>query len=193
MTRRSVLGGLAGGGAALLAGSLPLSGCSAGPAEAPDFPLRFFSPEEYRTVARLCDVIAPGGHGAPAAADLAVARQADALLATLNPDIQEQVRQLLSVFEHWPILALQWRPFSAQGAEGALSYLTAWQQSPVTTLRVGAAALGRLIAGIYYADSRSWEAIGYEGVWIGTRGAPDGAGKDWPDLVNNNVYRKFNG
>jgi hypothetical protein len=191
ISRRAVLKGLAGGGAAMLAGSLPLAGCRR-PAPVPDFKLAFLSPEEFRTVQRLADLLTPGDDLSPPARDLGVARQADALLATLDPLVQEQFQQLLGLFEGVPLLALRAARFSDQSDSGAAGYLGAWARSCIPQMRQGFAGLKRLATGIYYADPRTWPALGYDGVWIGERDR--GAGRDsqsWDTLVNPHVYEKF--
>jgi hypothetical protein len=192
ISRRSVLKGLAGTGAVLIAGSIPLASCAGQRAPVPDFELKYFSPEEYRTVSRVAAVMLPGGDGAPPAADLEVAAHADKLIATLNPVMQEQFHQMLQIFEHLPVLALKLTPFSRQAEKGALEYLWIWRNSRMGMQRQGFNALKRLAAGIYYADPRSWGAIGYEGVWVGNRDMGYGLdNKGWTELVNPNVYKKF--
>ncbi|MBM3274415.1 MAG: twin-arginine translocation signal domain-containing protein [Candidatus Sericytochromatia bacterium] len=192
ISRRSVLKGLAGTGAVLIAGSFPLVSCAGQGVPAPDFELKYFTPEEYRTVSRVAGVMLPGGDGAPPAADLEVSAHADKLIATLNPVLRDEFRQMLQLFENIPLLALKLTPFSRQTENGALEYLWIWRNSSVSVQRQGFNALKRLAAGIYYADPRSWSAIGYEGVWVGNRDLGYGSdNQGWAELVNPNVYKKF--
>jgi hypothetical protein len=184
--------GLAGTGVAVLAASIPLSGCGRVAARPPAFKLQFFSAEEYRTVERLAQVMLPGSPGAPSASELEVARQADRLLGGADPVRQEQLHQVLALFEDVPIVAGKWQPFTRQDVAGAQEYLRAWQTSRIALLRQGFNGLKRLAAGIYFADPRSWEAIGYEGAWVGTRDLGYGAdNQEWGPLVNPHVYATF--
>lgn len=205
VSRRAFLKGLAGGSVAILASSLPLTACSRPSARPPGFRLAFFTPGEYRTIERLAAVMLPGGHGAEPAGAYDVARQADALLSRLDPLTQEQFRQFLFVFESVPVLGGKLKAFSAQDDQEAFDYLRAYQNSPIRALRQGFDGLKRLVIGVYYADPRSWKAIGYDGAWLGNpavfasgRARPGSAPgraraadrESW-DLVNPNVFRRF--
>ncbi len=193
LSRRIILKGLAGGSLAVLAASLPLVGCARSVPKAPDFKLKFLSVGEYRTIERIAAVMLPGGSGAEPAGLYGVARQADLMLDGLDPLMQEQFHQVLMLFESVPVLGWKLQVFSAQNDVAATEYLRAWQHSSIGVLRQGFAGLKRLAVGVYFSDPRSWEAIGYDGVWVGNRDMGFGIdNQSWEgDLVNPNVYRKF--
>ncbi len=188
MSRRAFLvraGGL------LVAASLPV-GC-AGPAfRAPGFQLRYFSPFEYAVVTRVADRIVPGGYGLPDPGSLGVARQADGVLALLDPSLEADFHQLLTLFDRVPILAGRLGSFLTQGPRGADAYLAAWENSPFELLRHGFQGLRRLAAAVYYADPRTWAILHYAGPWVGRIDVGYGlANQGNGPQVNPNVYSRF--
>jgi len=190
VSRRSVLQALALTGVAALAGSFSLSGCQR--VVAPAFKLRSLSAREFRTLERVADCLMPGGSGAPPASACEVARQADAFLAGLNPHTQDDLHLLLKVFDGMPLLAGKWSPILAQDRVGAGEFLAGWERGRLPFMRQGFNGLKRLLVATYFADPRSWDAIGYEGVWVGKRDLGYGVDNSgWGDLVNPNVYAKF--
>lgn len=192
MTRRSFLRLVAGVGAMGLAASLSV-GFWPVQVPPPGFALKYFSPYELAVVDKAAARIAPADHELPAAAMLDVARKADRLIADrLDPTMQAEFHQLLGLFGEVPLLGGRLTPFLSQDPRSADGYLAAWAGSPLALLRQGFSGLRRLCAAIYYADSRSWPAIRYDGPWIGRLDVGYGLDNqgDGPP-VNPNVYAKF--
>lgn len=190
-TRRKVLQGISGWSFTLVAGSWPTAGCSRN-ANLPPFKLHFFSAEGYQAVLQIADVLLPGGVGAVAASKYEVARKADRVLGTLNTTIQTQLRWLLLLFDRVPFLARSLTPFYYLSGQAAINYLRYWQHGNLGFMLQGFNGLRRLAVGIYYADERSWAAIGYDGPWIGAKDLGYGIDNQAVgELVNKNVYSKF--
>ncbi len=178
-------------GGFIVAASLPV-GCAEPSFRAPGFELRYFSPFEYAVVNRVADRVVPGVHGLPGPGVLGVARQADGVMALLDPSLKAQFHQLLTLFDRVPILAGRLGPFVTQGPRGAEAYLAAWEDSPFEMLRHGFQGLRRLAAAVYYADPGIWGLIGYAGPWVGRIDVGYGLDNQGNGpLVNPNVYSKF--
>ena len=130
--------------------------------------LQFFSNEEYLVVSaaagRLTGHI-PGESSPGGSVDAAL--RADRFLATEDPEIQEQIHLLLTIFSS-PIAAFvfnfRFSGFLTMDAAAQESYLEGWMTSSLGFRRTGFQALKRLSMSMHYTDERSWEEIGYHGM-----------------------------
>lgn len=172
---------------------MPLTGCSKIAIAPPGNKLKAFSAAEFETVRKVADRILPGQEGTLAASALDVARAADTLVARLNLRLRNDLHQVLHTFEAMPMMALSFTPFSKLEGAAADRYLANWEDSWIPALRQAFQGLRRMVAGIYYADPRSWGPIAYDGPWVGNRDMGYGLDNESfaPGLVNPNVYLKF--
>ncbi|MCB9758339.1 MAG: hypothetical protein H6739_00725 [Alphaproteobacteria bacterium] len=96
-----------------------------------------------------------------------VAAGVDAFLADADPFATAQLRLALQALEH---LGGTWLPptrFSRLDPDARRAALTRWERSPVATFRQIFQALRRLAGFSWYADPRTWAAIGYDGPTVG--------------------------
>ena len=130
--------------------------------------LLFFSEHEYLVVsaaaARLTGHI-QGESGPAGSVDPAL--RADTFLSTEDPEIQEQIHLLLTIFNS-PIAAFmfdfKFSGFLTMDAAGQDGYLEGWMKSSLGFRRTGFQALKRLSMSMHYTDEHSWEEIGYHGM-----------------------------
>ena len=130
--------------------------------------LAFFSDREYSLVSAAAGRITghtgdAGTGGEPVDAAL----RADTFLSTEDPEIQDQIHLLLTIFGS-PVAALlfnlSFSGFLAMDAESQDDYIRGWMTSSLAFRRTGFQALKRLSMSMHYTDERSWEEIGYHGM-----------------------------
>ncbi len=132
--------------------------------------LLYFSPKEYliftAAAERLVGAAAPGG---ASSSDVGVAVRADRYLAGADPEVQDQVHQLLTVFNA-PLFTFLFdfrtSSFLNMSAEDKDTYLEDWMTSKFGFRRSGFQALKRISMSMFYTDSRSWKEIGYDGMFM---------------------------
>ena len=133
-------------------------------------PLRFFSQHEHLLIRTIADRIVgerltSQGGGEP----IDVAGRADQFLSTADPEVQEQIHLLLTVFNS-PLFTflfdLRFSSFLSMTPDGQDSYLQDWMLSRLAFRRTGFQALKRLCVSMYYTDKVSWDAIGYSGMFL---------------------------
>jgi hypothetical protein len=92
----------------------------------------------------------------------------DDLLATLPRTSQGQARLMLRVVEHGThLFDLRAKRFTRLAPAAQDSYLRGWMESSLGARRVIFRALKALAALGYYAQPAAWEAIAYDGPWLG--------------------------
>lgn len=136
--------------------------------------LVFFSQHEYLVVsaaaARLTGHI-PGEPGSGQTVDAAL--RADTFLATEDPEIQDQIHMLITIFNS-PIatflFSFRFSGFLNMDSADQHRYLEGWMTSSLGFRRTGFQALKRLSMSMHYTDERSWEEIGFHGMEL-----PEGA------------------
>jgi hypothetical protein len=132
--------------------------------------LQFFSEQEYLVVsaaaARLTGHV-PGEPGNGGNVDAAL--RADRFLSTEDPEIQDQIHLLLTIFNS-PIAAFlfsfKFSGFLNMDAVGQDNYIEGWMTSSLGFRRTGFQALKRLSMSMHYTDEHSWAEIGYRGVEV---------------------------
>lgn len=167
MTRRAFLRAAFGLGAGAIATTLPLAGCRRPDYPQPPYAAQLFTPKELAVLEAASRRLLPAGEGRLGGGEVGVAQAADALLASANPRLQADLKQLLNTFEDQTWLALRFQAFTAMSPEAQDAYLRAWIDSPLGVMRQGAVALNKLSGMLFYMEPRSWKQIGYPGPWIG--------------------------
>jgi hypothetical protein len=127
--------------------------------------LRALSPKEYLVLAAVCRrMCAPDEQGAISVDDVGAALVIDDYLAGLPDDIAGDVRSLLHLIEHTPLL-FSGRPsrFTHLDAGGQDAVLAGWESSRLDVRRRGFQALKCLAMVGYYGDARAWALLGYSG------------------------------
>jgi hypothetical protein len=162
LTRRRMLQTGLGGALLLAVGALLPSGCARySPIERP---LRFLTRKEYAVVTSAAARIL----GLPDEAREEIGGFIDGLLAELPPTSQGQARLMLRVVEHGThLFDLKPRRFTRLSPAEQDGYLRGWMESTLGARRVIFRALKTLAALGYYAQTSSFDEIGYDGPWIG--------------------------
>ena len=120
-------------------------------------------------VEALVPVVLSGSLPAPPAREAAVRDVAEAFhraIGGLAPEVQRELRQLLSMLAFLPtrvaftgIVA----PLEEARPEEIARFLSSWRASRFDLLRAGYQALTQLIQAAWYDNPLSWKAIGYPG------------------------------
>jgi len=167
LDRRSFVQGGAAGVVLLGLGSLLPAGCARYPK--PPKTVRFFTAKEYAVMNQAAERLL-GAEGQVGSQDeqIDVAANLDAWLATWDGAAQQQLRIMLRVFEHGTSLFdLQRKRFTRLGAAAKDQYLDGWMRSTLGARRAVFRGLKALSANGFYQDPRSWEALSYDGPWLG--------------------------
>jgi len=127
-------------------------------------PLKFLSRKEFAVVTRAAVRIL----GLPDERGDEIGGFIDALLADFPPTTQSQARLMLRVVEHGThLFDLKPKRFTRLSSSDQDAYLRGWMESSLGARRIVFRALKTLAALGYYAQPSSWEAIGYDGPWLG--------------------------
>jgi hypothetical protein len=162
LTRRRLLQTGLGGALLLAVGAVLPSGCAR--YSAIERPLRFLTRKEYAVVTKAAVRIL----GLPDDARDELGTFIDGLLADLPPTSQGQARLMLRVVEHGThLFDLKARRFTRLAPADQDTYLRGWMESTLGARRVIFRALKTLAALGYYAQTTSFEAVGYDGPWLG--------------------------
>jgi hypothetical protein len=138
--------------------------------------LSFFSQEEYfvfSTAAARLTGHGEQGTGPQAAATpgtgaaIDAALRADRFLSTEDPEIQDQIHILLTIFNSAIaafLLSFRFSRFTEMDAAAQDAYIDGWMTSSLNFRRTAFQALKRLSMSMYYTDEGAWEEIGYHGL-----------------------------
>ncbi len=132
--------------------------------------LKYFSQIEYLIMKKIGERIAgepSAGNAGPD--DVNVALRADAFLAGADPEIQEQFHQLLTVFNgaiFTFFFDFRFSSFIDMAPADQDSYLESWMTSSLEFRRTAFQALKRTSLSMFYTDSRSWNEIHYDGMFL---------------------------
>jgi hypothetical protein len=132
--------------------------------------LLFFSPKEYLIFEAVAErIIGPAAPGQERTKDVGVAVRADQFLSGADPEVQDQIHQLLSVFNA-PLFTFLFdfrtSSFLNMSLADKDSYLEDWMTSSLGFRRTGFQALKRVSMSMFYTDSRTWKEIGYDGMFM---------------------------
>jgi hypothetical protein len=147
----------------------PLGNAYAAVAEAGE-PLKFFSPMEFLIMKNVAARIVgdpTGGH--PGTDVVNVAFRADAFLSNADPEVQDQFHQLLTVFNGALFAFLfdfRFSSFVDMSPAAQDSYLQSWMTSALSFRRTAFQALKRVSLSLFYTDSRTWNEVHYDGMFL---------------------------
>ncbi len=125
--------------------------------------LRVLSPKEAIVLSAIAArLLAPDAADAPTPAEVGVLLAVDNYLAELDPSLVSDLRALLHLVEHTP-LVFAGRPgrFSRLSPAAQDAVLAGWEQSRLGLRRRGLVALRSLCALGYYGDPRTHALLGY--------------------------------
>ena len=166
ITRRSFLRRGLYGLAVVLAGSTGLALQPSRERGTPAAGLKVFSAREYAILCAVADRVMPAAPGLLSGSEMGVAEKLDGLMAVASEPARKGFSLLLAVFENGLtglIFGERVRPFTKLSPEAQDEVLRGWRDSRVDFRRAGYRALVSICSGLYYADPRSWPAIGYPG------------------------------
>jgi hypothetical protein len=149
---------------------LPAQYAQAGIPQSVSSRLTFFSEQEYLIVATVSSRLT--GHpmtGSFPEKDVDVALRADHFLSTEDPEIQEQMHLLLTLFNSAivaAILEFKFSTFLKMQPDIQDEYVESWMTSGIGFRRTAFQALKRLCMSMHYTDSRSANEIGYHGMFL---------------------------
>ncbi len=129
-------------------------------------PLKFFTPAEYATFSSLAARVVPPRDGWLSTREAQVAEKADALLATVDPGVGTELKQLLGLFDNalaGLLFDLSATPFSLREPDEQDLALSNWQNSRLALRRTGFKALKNLACACYYGSPETWAHVGYKG------------------------------
>ncbi|MGA9408203.1 MAG: hypothetical protein WBW71_13800 [Bacteroidota bacterium] len=132
--------------------------------------LKFFSPIEFLIMqAAAGRIVGTSAGGYAGTDDVNVALKADTFLADADPEIQDQFHQLLTVF-NGALFAFffdfRFSSFVEMSPVDQDSYLQSWMTSTLSFRRSAFQALKRVSLSLFYTDSRSWNEIHYDGMFL---------------------------
>jgi hypothetical protein len=158
-----------GGALLVVGGALPIGLRSTLVRRKPERPLRLLSEAEHAVFAAVAARLAPGdgaGPKWPSADAVDCAGKVDALIATTNPEVGAEFRQLLRLFESATFGLLftgSPTPFTRLPPAEQDARLEAWRHSRVALLRSGYQAMKRLAHATYYSSPEVYALVGYPG------------------------------
>lgn len=162
LTRRRLLATGLGGVLVLAFGAVLPTGCARYALTSRE--LRFLTRKEYAIVSQAAVRIL----GLPDETRETIGYFIDDLLADLPGTSQGQARLMLRVVEHGThLFDLKVKRFTRLSPEEQDAYLEGWMRSTLGARRVIFRALKTLAAFGYYGQDEAWEAIGYDGPWLG--------------------------
>lgn len=168
ISRRALLARSASGLLLLAFGGVLPSGCRGYPS-AP-VTLQFFTDEEYavfRAVAHSILGLEDDDTGDDA---VDVAAEVDRLAARMGGSVRRDIRWMLRIFEHGThLFDLKGKRFTRLARDDQERYLRGWMESSLGARRMVFRALKLLAALGYYGLPQTWDAIGYDGPWVGRR------------------------
>ena len=132
--------------------------------------LEFFSPKEYLVFESVAErMVGAAMPGQARTKDVGVASRADRFLAGADPEVQEQLHQLFSVFNApFFTFLFDFRTSSFLNMSNADrdTYIEDWMTSSLGFRRAGFQALKRISMSMFYTDVQSWKEIGYDGMFM---------------------------
>lgn len=190
-SRRSFLKkGLFGGALLALGGGAFLLTRHGASVPMPSGGLKVLNAAEYAVMWAIVQRFVPAREGFPTPDSLNTAVAADGVIAQLEPVTQDELKQLLMLFENaLPNFLFGGRttPFTQLDPKEQDKVLEEWRDSRLTLRRTGYKALRGLALAAYYGNPATWSAVGYPGPLQGIHdpNAPVWKGGDAPRPIGN--------
>jgi hypothetical protein len=170
-TRRKFLKETLAGAAVLSLSNLVPSGLlNAGESTQVPDRLLFFSRREYLIFEAIAErMIGTPSAGQPGVREVGVAARADQFLAGADPEVQDQLHQLFTVFNapfFTFLFDFRTTSFLKMSATDKDSYLHDWMTSSIGFRRTAFQALKRVSLSMFYTENHSWQEIGYDGMFM---------------------------
>lgn len=132
--------------------------------------LFYFSPKEYLIFQAAAErLVGFSSREASEPGRIDVAARADKFLSEADPEVQDQFHQLLTIFNA-PLFTFlfdfRFSSFLSMSPEDKDSYLEDWMTSILGVRRTGFQALKRTAMSMFYTEARSWNEIGYDGMFM---------------------------
>lgn len=132
--------------------------------------LTFFSKREYLIFEAIAErMVGLPSAGEPGVKGVGVASRADRFLAGADPEVQDQLHQLFTVFNapfFTFLFDFRLHSFLNMSASDKDSYIRDWMTSSLGFRRTAFQALKGVSMSMFYTDNRSWKEIGYEGMFM---------------------------
>lgn len=128
--------------------------------------LQVFDPGEYAVMWAIVQRFAPSREGFPSADTVRATVGCDGILAMTEEATQQEVKQLLMLFENaLPnfLFAGRSEPFTQLPPHEQDEVLAEWRDSRLSIRRTGYLALRGLAMAAYYGNPQTWAALGYPG------------------------------
>lgn len=195
-TRRGFLKkGLLGGALMAIGGSAFLATRKSVEVELPGDGLKELSPREYAVVVALAWRMLPKREGYPSVDAVEVGKNADRIVALLDPTAVKETKQLLLLLENaLPnfLFGRRASTFTKMSTDEQEAVLAEWRTSSITLRRTGFTALRSLVAAAYFQSPLTWPAVDYPGPLPGIHdpNAPvwKGGGVERP--IGNGTFRE---
>ena len=129
-------------------------------------PFQVLSPLEATVLLTLAERLVPPREGFPRPMDVDLPRRADAVVALAPEATQNELRQLVRLFDNALtgfLLDGQFHTFTDSTLEQQDARIAAWQTSRYALRRTGYKALKKIVYAAYYGSPKVWPAVGYPG------------------------------
>ena len=108
-----------------------------------------------------------GEPGAPAPREIGTLATLDAVLASMDTSLVDELRLALRLVDYWPLIfEFRFCRFRSLSAEAQDRSLEGWRSSRIETRRRVFYALRNLSLLGYWSQDETWPLIGYPGPWI---------------------------
>lgn len=161
VSRRGFLRGVTGGTAAIAVASVLPAGCASDYGERDGEALKSLTPKEYAVARAAAEALLVD---VPVSPD-AVARGIDAELAIVGEPVRTDMKTVLSLMEHAPLLSFRGRRFSALPPDARRAVLNDWATSRLNLRRAAFQALKGFVIFYAYIDDSTRSLTGFPGPW----------------------------
>lgn len=129
--------------------------------------------KEFAIVKALVRALTPADGGLPSGDSLALAQRVDEELWAASPDVRQEIKAGLQLFEHATALHGMGTRFTALDPSMQRAYVAMLLDGGNDTLRQIASGLRQLVYLYYWGHPGTWKAIGYDGPWVDKPAPPE--------------------